>query len=57
MEITGHEVRTAGRGLQSSSHSAVNSPAGSRGPSDYHLFVRTTEQLIAQQFATHMNVT
>jgi len=32
MEIIGHEVRTSGSGLQSSSHRAVNSPAGSMGP-------------------------
>jgi len=56
MKIIGHEVRTAGSGLQSSSHSAVNSPAGSMGPGDGHLFVTTKKQLTAQQFATDTNV-
>jgi len=52
MEIIGNEVRIAGSGLQSSSHSAVSSPTGSMGPGDGHLFVTTKKQLTAQQFVT-----
>jgi len=56
MEIIGHEVRSAGIGLQSSSHSAVNSPAASMRHGDGHLFATTKKQLTAQQFATDTNV-